>query len=288
MHPARALYRDLNARAALYAQKHGLPHETTRSSIVFCAGNRTHGNFHPASWRAILADNEWTKRLGKTHTAHRRANKARADWHWRELDCAGSSDALLMNLFCHPRMDASALLGTSTGAKPSFGVHPRLPRERGLTDTTEIDMELDGMLFEAKLTESDFQTARPALLHRFQDWKEVFDDEALPRTATGAYASYQLLRGVLAAHTLGTSFCLLCDARRPDLIAAWHSVLLAVRSHTLRCRLKLLTWQELAAAAPRPLQTFLADKYGIASKQTWSTHASATPAFKFPASVSAA
>ena len=288
MHLARALHRDLNARAALYAQAHALPHETTRSSIVFRADGRTHGNFHPASWRAILADEEWQKRLQKTHTAHRAGNKARADWHWRELDCAGSSDALLMNLFCHPRLDASALLGTRADARPNFGVHPRLPRERGLIDTTEIDMEIDGILFEAKLTESDFQTARPALLHRFKDWADVFDDEALPRTPSGAYVGYQLLRGVLAAHALQTSFCVLLDARRPDLIAAWHAVQLAVCSHTLRCRLKLLTWQELAAAAPRTLQTFLAEKYGIASNAVCNTHDSARPASRFPASVSAA
>jgi hypothetical protein len=31
----------------------------------------------------------------------------------------------------------------------------------------------------------------------------------------------------------------------------------------LRCRLKLLTWQELASNLPGDLQLFLADKYGI-------------------------
>jgi len=37
----------------------------------------------------------------------------------------------------------------------------------------------------------------------------------------------------------------------------------AVRLVTLRCRLKLLTWQELAAVLPGDLQQFLAAKYGI-------------------------
>ena len=74
---------------------------------------------------------------------------------------------------------------------------------------------------------------------------------------------YQLIRGVLAAYATGGSFCVLCDARRPDLIENWYAVIRAVRSCVLRCRLQLLTWQELAAVLPRSLQKFLAAKYGI-------------------------
>jgi hypothetical protein len=37
----------------------------------------------------------------------------------------------------------------------------------------------------------------------------------------------------------------------------------AVRLSELRCRLKLLTWQELATVLPADLQQFLAVKYGI-------------------------
>ena len=74
---------------------------------------------------------------------------------------------------------------------------------------------------------------------------------------------YQLIRGVLAAYATGGSFCVLCDARRPDLIESWYSVMRAVRSCVLRCRLQLLTRQELAAVLPKSLQKFLAAKYGI-------------------------
>lgn len=269
---ASALHRDLNARAAGYAAKHALLHDLTTGrapSVIFGQdeGGR-HGNFHPESYRAICADEDWRERLGKVHTAGPRS-RPRADWHWRELDCAASSDALLMNSFCHPRVFTSgrvgALLGVAHGSRPRFGVHPRLARERGLIDTTEIDMALDDLFLEAKLTESGFQTARPALLDRFPDWQEVFDPEQLPRTVNGGFASYQLLRGVLAAYEAGGSFCVLCDARRGDLIRQWYAVLCAVRSATLRCRLKLLTWQELAACLPQTLGQFLAEKYGIVS-----------------------
>lgn len=86
-------------------------------------------------------------------------------------------------------------------------------------------------------------------------------------TSTGpvAYASYQLIRNVLAAHAERCSFCVLYDERRPDLREEWFRVMAAVRSAELRVRLKALTWQELAALLPEPLQEFLAVKYGIAA-----------------------
>jgi hypothetical protein len=80
---------------------------------------------------------------------------------------------------------------------------------------------------------------------------------------TGIVSGYQLIRGVLAAYATGGSFCVFCDARRPDLIENWYPVMRAVRSCVLRCRLQLLTWQELAAVLPKSMQKFLAAKYGI-------------------------
>lgn len=77
------------------------------------------------------------------------------------------------------------------------------------------------------------------------------------------YASYQLIRNVLAAFAVGCSFCVLHDERRPDLREEWFQVMRAVKSAELRTRLKVLTWQELAAFLPDKLQTFLDRKYGI-------------------------
>ncbi len=77
------------------------------------------------------------------------------------------------------------------------------------------------------------------------------------------YAGYQLIRSVLAAHAAQCSFCVLHDERRPDLREEWFQVISAVRNADLRVRLKVLTWQELAALLPAPLQQFLDLKYGI-------------------------
>lgn len=79
------------------------------------------------------------------------------------------------------------------------------------------------------------------------------------------YASYQLIRNVLAAHAGQCSFCVIHDERRPDLREEWFQVMAAVKSAELRTRLKVLTWQELAAFLPEELQEFLDLKYGIAA-----------------------
>jgi hypothetical protein len=88
-------------------------------------------------------------------------------------------------------------------------------------------------------------------------------DPVFRAAGEAGYASYQLIRGVLAAHAADASFCVLHDERRPDLREEWFEVMAAVKSAEMRTRLKVLTWQELAAALPEPLQEFLDVKYGI-------------------------
>ena len=263
---ASQLRRELNHRALAYAKAHLHLHHETPAAILFGPTvSGAHGNFHPASYEAILTNPAWLPRLAKVHTHHRRY-RTHATWAWRELDSASSSDALLMNIFCYPGVLNSprtqALLGVPSNLSPDFGYHPHIPLLNGRFDRTEIDLRLGSLLVEAKLTESDFQTARPALIHRYRDLHEVFD---LPDRPT--IPSYQLLRGVLAAHAEpaipAASFCVLADSRRPDLLEAWYAVIPTVRLHDLRCRLQILTWQELAATLPAALQTFLDEKYGI-------------------------
>jgi hypothetical protein len=92
--------------------------------------------------------------------------------------------------------------------------------------------------------------------------------------ATGgecAYTGYQLIRNVLAAYAQGCSICVIHDERRPDLRKAWFEVMAAVKSAEMRVRLKVLTWQELAALLPDELQEFLDRKYGIVAPGKVST-----------------
>jgi hypothetical protein len=312
------LRRELNLRAEVYARSRKLLHELSPDpapSVIFGLDHAgVHGNFHPASYTRIAANPDWLRRLQKPHTASRRS-AARKDWRWMELDAATSSDALLMNVFCHPDVydnrelsgPVAALLGVDRVAQPRFGACPGVPLAEALKprskraalrdgpreafDRTEIDLVLSGptttLFVEAKLTESDFQTAAHALVARYRDLEVVFDPDRLPRRRIAPpplpenvdpedptvnlpsriprerMAGYQLIRNILAAHAAEAGFCVLLDTRRHDLIDAWYAVLSAVRSLSFATRLRVLTWQELATALPQDLQHFLAEKYGI-------------------------
>ncbi|GAC1421048.1 MAG: hypothetical protein NVSMB62_15610 [Acidobacteriaceae bacterium] len=311
---ASQLRREINARAEAFARDERLLHDIapgTSPAIVFGRDDAgRHGNFHPASDAAICVTPDWLRRLSKPHTASRRSI-ARKDWRWMELDAAVSSDALLMSVFCHPGVysdhtlaaPVAALFGVDTQTSLCFGALPGVPlrttrKRRGsaapktsMVDRTEVDLAFGDpphqLFLEAKLTESDFQTATPKLLERYRDFEAVFDLSALPhrllsppplpenvdpddptvnlprRTGTVRIAGYQLIRNVLAAYAANASFCVILDARRTDLIEQWYSVLLSVHAPDFRWRLKLLTWQELAAVLPRDLRSFLDRKYGI-------------------------
>jgi hypothetical protein len=263
-----SLRAELSVRNQQIAVEHGLLHELTASetpSVIFgTRENQQHGNFHPVSYRNICANPSWARRLAKVHTASRR-KPARDSWRWRELDCANSSDALLMNAFCYRRSlsgPIACLLGVDPGVTPEFGFRPHVPLRDGKTDRTEVDMRIGNLLVEAKLTETNFQTAPAKLMERYRDLGEVFDVRRL-KDDRGQFSSYQLVRNVLAAHSTGSAFCVLCDARRPELIDHWYCVMQAVKSCSLRCRLKLLTWQELNSVLPKALQQFLVLKYGF-------------------------
>lgn len=272
---AGALRRELISRNQELAGK--AAHQVTRrGSTIYQAGrdlhgNLVHGNFMEASWRRILAHPAWYKRLEKAHTSKRQGRELdiRSDSPrengWRELDSANSSDALLMNLFCYPRVLAGtrlpALLGIERGLEPLFGFKPRVPLLRELVDTTEIDMRLGTLLVEAKLTEAVFPAAPLRKAERYRDLDAVFERQQLLRDEQ--VQSYQMVRGVLAAHAGGMAFCLICDRRRPEMIQAWEQVVSAVRSFELQARLKVVTWQELAGVMPASVQGWLEKKYGI-------------------------
>jgi hypothetical protein len=225
---AAQLRRDLNARAERLARTHGLLHDLSTGaspSVLFgrdeegVGEQARHGNFHPEAYAHICATPDWLRRLDKPHTASRRS-RARHDWRWMELDAAISSDALLMNIFCHPGVfdgrrlatPVANLLNVDVGAQPCFGARPGVPliakpvvrsRRKALAepvDRTEIDLTLsteEARLFvEAKLTEADFQSAAPALLARYRDLETVFDVGRLPQrlgvAAAGARVATRL------------------------------------------------------------------------------------------------
>lgn len=266
---ASALRRELTLLNA--EQGAGRARQVTRGgTTIYQQEGRGHGNFLEPSYRRICAHPTWFKRLAKAHTGKRQGTRIDArsdaprDAPWRELDSANSSDALLMNIFCYPRVLAGErlplLLGVERGLEPVFGYKPRVPMQ-GRMDTTEIDMRLGSLLVEAKLTEAVFPSAPVRKVERYRDFDAVFAREAL--VEAGEVRSYQVVRGVLAAFASDCSFALMCDRRRPEMLAAWEEVARAVKLPELRTRMKLVTWQEIAAVMPVSVQGWLRKKYGI-------------------------
>ncbi|HWW98089.1 MAG TPA: hypothetical protein VNY74_10335, partial [Edaphobacter sp.] len=156
---ASLLRRDLNSRAHQFAHERKLlheiapgPHQDTDPHILFGRSELgPHANFHPASDRAISANPAWLRRLAKPHTSSRRS-PARNDWPWRELDSAVSSDALLMNIFCHPRVfngrtlapAVANLLNVDRTAQPRFGITPRVPLRTTRKSRSKLPSEPSG------------------------------------------------------------------------------------------------------------------------------------------------
>jgi hypothetical protein len=272
MNFAAVLRRELADRAYKYTQAEGLSYclsygEAPTVCFVPYENDSRHGNFLQGSYKAIRANPAWSRRLAKVHTQARRSLPTRERGRWMELDSCTSSDALLMNVFCYPGVSqdggVSCLLGAEPGASPHFGYKARVPLTNGKFDRTEVDLRLGNLLVEAKLTESNFQSAKKKVLQAYRDFSDVFESPQLPQTGDD-YLSYQLLRNVLAAYALQCSFfCVIVDARRPDLVDAWYAVMRGVKPIELRTELRISTWQEVAQAAPARLRAFLAVKYGI-------------------------
>jgi hypothetical protein len=298
---ASLLLQELRERNAAYAKQHALAHQFSYGEapvVCYEPDGDKHGNFLPETYSAIRASASWLKRLAKVHTTARTVLPRNDRGFWAELDSCNSSDALLMNVFCCPgvfddgrvlsmlgvdaiqtvaerrnTLDQHASAGDSlhsasqsqrdeTFTVPVFGFRARVPLANDRFDRTEVDMRLGTLLVEAKLTEADFQSREREFVNAYRDFKDVFNRRDLPQTRE-RYLSYQLVRNVLAAYALDCSFCVLHDARRPDLRDAWYEVMRCVKLHDLRLRCKVLTWQELAEVLPRPLQSFLEEKYGI-------------------------
>ena len=277
---ARKLRQALIERAEKYVCKHHLTEHVYRSrgnppTVLFrpyrSNGQDYHGNFILSSYKAIMEKPEWRARLERPHqrqNALRPEDRAAA----KELDSCCSSDALLMNIFCHPtteeNLKLAALLGLKRLPTPEFGFRARLPFGEARYDRTQLDVRLfssepgQTTILEAKLTEPGITKQNRAHVHRYRDFAEVFNPSLLPHV-NDEYLHYQLLRNVLAATHLKGRFILLYDERRPDLGAAFREVSTAIRCPDLQSRCSLVTWQKIATTLPKELQSFLAEKYGI-------------------------
>lgn len=287
---SKELRRRLVELAESYAVKHELAKHCYRSTgssqtVLFRTyrdgAQDRNGNFSQASYGAILDNPCWRQRLAKRHTQIKALSPKDRNMA-QELDSCTSSDALLMNIFCHPsctqNLALGRLLGFNSMPNSCFGFKAGLPMSDGTTErrSTEIDLALfensvqtetnRKVFIESKLTERDFTNSPKGTVEAYKDFTAVFDSTALPKKSDGQYDNYQLIRNILTAHRFKGWFYLVHDERRPDLKDKWDIVKKLIHSSDLSDRCGSITWQQIACQLPADLQEFLRDKYGIEGK----------------------
>ncbi len=221
-----------------------------QSAIVFSDVTR---NFQPEAYRNIQG-REWANRLAKNHSHF--------DDGTKEMASSNSSDAVLMNVFCHPKIKVWKGVAQLTGINPDdieFGWNPGIETH---DSPTEIDMYSNNTIYEAKLTEKGFTEKNIGKVREvYPDFEDVFESSSL--TENGMVKHYQLIRNIIAAKKHDANFRLIIDYRRPDLLRYFLETVASVKSFELRKRCSFLTWQEIAQSTGRDLQEFLRMKYGF-------------------------
>jgi len=251
---AKSLKIELKHRAEAYAQEREIAVDSSpKSATIF---KNLSDNFSSASSQAIEQREEWRDRLNKGHTQVPGA---------LEMQSSNSSDALLMNIFCYPKIlkwkGVRDLLGVDENS-PHFGVSPLVEKDGTRKESTEIDMEIGDLFVEAKLTEADFVSKDIAKVSKYTHLATYFHIEQLPSDGK-KFTTYQIIRNLLAAIQHGKRHALFCDERRPDLVRSYFETVCCLKKAEHRSQCQVIFWQEIARRCGRDLADFLRQKYGI-------------------------
>ncbi len=243
-----------------YAQ----PNEPRNSSLIF---GKVNYSFQRDSWSVIEKDDKYSERIRKIHP-----NVQTKDASILEMQSSNSSDALAMNIFCHPKIKKwkgiSNLFEVENISTIEFGFEAKVLKknQKQVTeDKTEVDVLLNNsIIIECKLTENDFVLREKFIVESYNDFKNIFHKDKLPQTETH-YDNYQLIRNILAANQYNARFILICDMRRPDLARHFYQTIRCIKDEylELRTNCEIIYWQDVAQVVGLDLQIFLKDKYGI-------------------------
>jgi len=215
-------------------------------------------NFNKDTFDNIKKHKNWKSRLNKRHSHFPVKNIY-------EMQSANSSDALLMNIFCHPQFTKwkgpKKLLNIERYDKFSFGWNPIFENENP-DYRTEIDLKINhtDVIIEAKLTESDFTSKEVKCVEGYEDFHYVFDKNFL-KIKDDKYENYQLIRNILTAKKNNSDFILIVDQTRIDLIRQFYATVNAVKDFNFAGRLKFITWQELIKSTGISLKGYIENKY---------------------------
>jgi len=251
---ADALKKELRKAALTFADKYGLLVDKSHESALLFLNIKD--NFHPESFKNICNHPEWQQRLNKPHQNVKSVF---------EMQSCNSSDAFLMNIFCHP--DIGRWKGVRNLIREelnsiTFGYPGQVYINGGQNDSTEIDMALSGLFCEAKLTETDFTQKATNMVEKYDGFHKLFHVNDLPRIGD-AYDNYQIIRNLLVAVQHGKNHILLCDERRPDLVRRYFQTVSCLKDMAYRKLGRVVFWQELSSACGANLSNWIIEKYGM-------------------------
>ena len=213
-------------------------------------------NFNKESYCNIMKNENWKTRLNKEHNFLKEDNTL-------EMQSSNSSDALLMNIFCFPKINnwkgLKNLLEVENFDSIEFGWNPFFKNEK-IKFPTEIDMKINKTIFEAKLTETDFTRKEKTHVELYENFNKIFEKKTMKVKADN-YLHYQLIRNVLTAYKYNLNFILLLDESRTDLIKYLFEIILSIKDKNLREKIRFLTWQEIVYECGKELRYFIEEKY---------------------------
>lgn len=247
------LKQEIKQRALQHSGSDAFIDTEYQSALIF---KNPKDNLHPDA--ADIIEGEWSERLSKPHQNVEGA---------KEFQSTNSSDALLMSVFCHPQIfkwkGIRQLFGLES-EKPEleFGYRPIVKKDGEAQERTEIDMVLDDLYVEAKLTEESFTEKEKEEVEKYSRFSEIFDIQRLPQSDTH-YRNYQIIRNILAARQKNKSHILLCDQRRGDLVRSYLDTVNCIKEPSDRKKCRVIFWQEIASLAGKDMKDWLWSRYGF-------------------------
>ena len=227
-------------------------YEEFESAIIF---RNIEDNFLESTYKNIKSKPKWFDRTRKRHSHFNDGTL--------EMQSANSSDALLMNIFCHPKFFSwkgpSKLLNLKIENEIEFGWNPFFENENP-QHPTEIDLKIGNHIFESKLTEETFTTREDAFVYKYQDFQKVFNVELL-QTKDGSYNHYQLIRNILTAYKYEFDFSIIIDSSRIDLLNELLIIIQSIKDFNLRRRVNFFTWQEITEVCGSEVKEYIVKKY---------------------------
>jgi hypothetical protein len=222
-----------------------------KSAIIF---KDIKDSFIEESYENIKKNDDWNIRTIKKHNSL---------VNTLEMQSSNSSDALLMNIFCYPKINQwkglKQLLDVEDFNDINFGWNPFFENEDPRFPT-EIDMKIGKHIFEAKLTENNFTQKNKKIVENYKDLTRVFDIKKIVKM-NEKYENYQLIRNIITAYKYNFSFTLIIDESRTDLIRYFLSIIKAIKNYELQDKINFITWQEIADVCGKDLKNYLERKY---------------------------